>query len=215
MSNHTDKFTKIYETHVWNSKDVSNEFKGNSGPGSSLEFNGPYIEFLRDFIEMNHIKTVHDMGCGDWRTGPPIYAGLDVEYTGYDVYRPMVDALQKRYKRVPNWRFEYKDCSKDFATMGSADLLIVKDVLQHWTNQDIYQFLQYLKNSKAYKYVLITNCYCLNLGLLGPFSFLIRPFIEGEGHFRLMDHTSAIFRDIPLELQFTYNTKKVYLWKLK
>ena len=214
MTTHEQTFTTIYENHTWSSTDVSKDFHGNSGPGSSLEFNAPYIEFLRDFIDSHGIKTVEDLGCGDWRTGPSIYAGLDVRYKGFDVYEPMIQSLAKRFWRVSQWNFEKKDCMQSLDSLGPADLLIVKDVLQHWTDSDIYTFMKFLHEKRRYKYVLITNCYKLNVPSLGPLTSVINFFAQDEGYFRLLDANSHVLKEWPLQHMLTYKTKKVYLWDL-
>lgn len=40
----------------------------------------------------------------------------------------------------------------------SGDLCILKDVLQHWKNEQIYLFLDYLTKSGKFKYILLVNC---------------------------------------------------------
>jgi len=37
-------------------------------------------------------------------------------------------------------------------------LCIIKDVLQHWPLEYIYTFLDYLVESKKFKYIFIVNC---------------------------------------------------------
>ena len=40
----------------------------------------------------------------------------------------------------------------------SADLCVIKDVLQHWPLSSIYTFLDAIYNSKKFKYIVVTNC---------------------------------------------------------
>ena len=37
-------------------------------------------------------------------------------------------------------------------------MCILKDVIQHWSLKKIYSFLDYLTESKKFKYILIVNC---------------------------------------------------------
>ena len=37
-------------------------------------------------------------------------------------------------------------------------MCILKDVIQHWTTEEIYVFMDYLIESKKFKYILLVNC---------------------------------------------------------
>ena len=37
-------------------------------------------------------------------------------------------------------------------------MCILKDVIQHWPLKEIYLFLDYLTQSKKFKYILLINC---------------------------------------------------------
>jgi hypothetical protein len=80
-------FTSIYENCMWGNNN-NNEYKGSSGGGSDVYLNkDTYVLFLKNFINTNSIKTVVDLGCGDFRCGKLIYDDLNVLYSGYDVYK--------------------------------------------------------------------------------------------------------------------------------
>lgn len=55
-----------------------------------FESAAPRIEFVRRFIKENSIKSVVDLGCGDWQFSPYIYHDLFVAYVGYDVVLPVI-----------------------------------------------------------------------------------------------------------------------------
>jgi len=40
----------------------------------------------------------------------------------------------------------------------AGDICILKDVIQHWSLNEIYLFLDYLTESKKFKYILLVNC---------------------------------------------------------
>lgn len=148
---HTQIFTGIYEREYWGSNNQT--YKGSSGSGSSVEFNREYIPWLRNFIQEHRIQSVVDIGCGDFRCGPAIYDGLDVTYTGFDVYEPMIQSLQQY--STPTRQFRVQDCFANRA-LPQADMCILKDVLQHWTTAEIYDFMDFL--TTQYKTILICNC---------------------------------------------------------
>jgi hypothetical protein len=79
-------FTHIYENNVWGNNNSTN-YNGSSGSGSDIDYNRHnYIPFLKKFIIDNNIKTIIDLGCGDFRCGTLIYDDLDILYNGYDTY---------------------------------------------------------------------------------------------------------------------------------
>jgi hypothetical protein len=62
-------FTDVYENKVWGSNNVA-EYIGSSGPGSDVNYNkNTYVPFLKNFITANNVKTIVDLGCGDFRCG--------------------------------------------------------------------------------------------------------------------------------------------------
>jgi hypothetical protein len=147
-------FTGIYERSYWGSN-MKVAYRGSSGSGSDPEYNRPYIEWLRDFIRDRSIQTIVDLGCGDFRCGSLIYKGLPVAYIGLDVYRPLIESLQAEY---PEFQFRHLDAFMEPDQIPSGDLCILKDVLQHWSNQDITVFLDSVIRSRKFRWILICNC---------------------------------------------------------
>jgi SAM-dependent methyltransferase len=140
----TKTFSRIYREHEWGG--ISK-----SGPGSTPTLLGRYLQILRHFINQNSIYSIVDIGCGDWALGQPMdWKGLD--YTGVDIVPDVVNSLNTRFGRN-NVRFLCLDAR--FADLPTADLCILKDVLQHLSNRSIEQVLRQLGN--RYKYALITN----------------------------------------------------------
>lgn len=66
-------FTNIYETKYWG----DSEFY--SGPGSEVFYlKDNYVPFLKQFILDNSIKSIVDLGCGNFKCGPLVYDDLDI-----------------------------------------------------------------------------------------------------------------------------------------
>jgi hypothetical protein len=155
MANHVDEFTNIYETCAWGYNN-NPHYKGSSGAGSSIELNAKtYVPFLRKFIKENNIKSIVDIGCGDWRCGQLIYMGLNVEYTGIDVYEPLIKYNESQW---PHYNWLCMNVQKERADLPVGDLLVIKDVIQHWYLPEITEFMDYITTCDKYKYILITNC---------------------------------------------------------
>lgn len=150
-------FTNIYENCVWGNNENDN-YKGSSGSGSSEDGNkDSYVPLVKNFIIDNNIKSVIDLGCGDFTFSPLIYDELDISYTGYDVYKKLVDYNSQKFL-FPKYSFLHLDFFNNKEFIKNGDLCILKDVLQHWPLNNIYNFLDYLVENKKFKFILICNC---------------------------------------------------------
>lgn len=135
-------FDEIYKTHYW----------GNgSGSGSLPEATTPYREFLQRFISENGIRSVIDLGCGDWQFSKLIdWSG--VKYHGFDVAESVVEKNREAYG-TDKITFSVME---NYHLIPAADLLIIKDVLQHLSNQEIDRIIKQL--IPRFKLTLVTNC---------------------------------------------------------
>lgn len=135
-------FETIYAKNVWGH---------GSGEGSLLVHVGPYVRFLEKFLTRRQIKSVVDFGCGDWQFSQHVRWGK-IEYRGFDIVPAVIAANRQHHESE---RVSFHDTTADFADLPTADLLIVKDVLQHWSDETILDFLPVLSR---YPLALITNC---------------------------------------------------------
>ncbi|MGE0717326.1 MAG: class I SAM-dependent methyltransferase [Alphaproteobacteria bacterium] len=163
----SDVFQGIYRRGAWG--------KG-SGGGSKIELTRGYIEFLMRAMDALDVRSVVDIGCGDWQFSQFVDWG-DRIYTGVDVDPELIETNTKRFG-APNIRFRRLDVFKE-APFG--DLLICKDVLQHWTIEMVLAFREILPN---FRYALITNCMepaakrniAVDLGRFRPLDVSAAPF---------------------------------------
>jgi hypothetical protein len=150
-------FTNIYENNCWGNNNIT-EYNGSSGQGSALQYNkDTYIPFLKKFINDNKIKNIVDLGCGDFLCGKLIYDDLNISYTGYDTYKKVIDYNSKQYS-LPKYSFVHLDFYNDKENIINGELCILKDVIMHWSLDNIYTFLDYLVECKKFKYILLCNC---------------------------------------------------------
>ena len=139
-----DIFAFIYDRSVWG---------GGSGAGSNLQVTVPYIGYLRYLMEHHDVRTIVDLGCGDWRFARHLdFTGR--EYIGYDVVPSVVEANRVAYG-APNIRFEHADAAQ-VDSLPEADLIVCKDVLQHLSNRNVLRVLE--KCARA-RLALFTNDY--------------------------------------------------------
>ena len=150
-------FTDIYENKIWGDN-YNLEYIGSSGGGSDIECNiNTYVPFLKKLIIHNNIKNIVDLGCGDFKCGKLIYDDLNIQYTGYDTYKKIID-YHSRNVENPKYSFHHLDFFNNKEMILGGDLCILKDVIQHWKMDEIYTFLDYLVENKKFKYILICNC---------------------------------------------------------
>lgn len=175
---HNQDLAEIFRRHY---EDGNSNWGKSSGPGSSPYSTIQYRSFIENFIRMNNIEKVVDVGCGDWQFSRFInFDGVD--YLGFDIVSSVVEKNNVNFRTN---KINFRMMPSDIEDIQSADLLIMKDVLQHLSNQEILQFKN--KVFQKFKYCLLTNSYrklnvktnidikdggfrCLDLSL-PPFSF--------------------------------------------
>lgn len=136
------RFEEIYATDEWGQ---------GSGEGSFPVHTRGYIHFLQRFIKARNVKTVVDLGCGDWQFSRYIdWSG--VNYQGFDLVAPVIEKNREHFAAA---NIEFHRYDGDFSQLPQADLLIAKDVLQHWSNETVLEFLPQLEH---YPLTLLTNC---------------------------------------------------------
>jgi len=149
-------FTYMYEYCIWGNN-KNNKYSGSSGPGSSVEYNEKYIEIVKKVIKDYNINNIVDLGCGDFIIGRLLYDDINVSYTGYDVYKKIIDYHITQYPE-PKYTFKHLDFYTNKESIIEGDMCILKDVIQHWPTEEIYVFMDYLIESKKFKYILLVNC---------------------------------------------------------
>lgn len=191
-------FSKIYEQNAW----------GNgSGPGSAPENTKSYRTILQYLLNEPYINTIVDLGCGDWQIMSLITIPENKKYTGLDVVPGLIEAHQQKYAK-PNVEFKL---TQGLADLPSGDLLVIKDVIQHWPNAQIYEFIQTVL--PKFKYALITNCFKACAQWPG-FQQIYNQDIQ-LGGYRPIDLTDAPFNLKNAELYIEYaggGDKRTYLW---
>jgi 2-polyprenyl-3-methyl-5-hydroxy-6-metoxy-1,4-benzoquinol methylase len=124
-----------------------------SGGGSNPYFTVEYRAFIDKFIRMNNIKSVVDVGCGDWQFSR--FLNFDgVSYLGLDVVPGVIERNDRVYgsKNV-----HFRTAPENIGDIEKADLLIMKDVLQHLPNSVIFSYAQVV--FPGFKHCLLTNSF--------------------------------------------------------
>jgi SAM-dependent methyltransferase len=134
-------FSFIYEKDLWG--------RG-SGAGSFPEYTQPYVVMLQRFLHDHQIRSVVDVGCGDWQFSRLIDWG-GVDYLGLDLVESLIEANRKAFA-TNSIAFEV---SKVGEPLPSADLVLCKDVLQHLPLAVVADYLA--EFGQRFNHVLITN----------------------------------------------------------
>lgn len=135
--NMKERFTYVYDNNVW----------GGSGGGSDPAYLGEYFKWLNQFIKEKKIKTVLDYGCGLSGSGQLLHVPM---YYGVDVVESVVKHCRINYSSPTR---HYFGANEPFP--NNIDLLIVKDVLMHWSYDEIEKFISSF--CKYHKYVVLVN----------------------------------------------------------
>lgn len=168
-----------------------------SGPGSLPSSTIEYRSFLERFIQENGVKTVTDLGCGDWQSSRYMNWS-SVRYTGLDVVQSLIDENNKRYA-AGNISFHL---SRSLDSLPGGDLLISKEVLQHLPNKLIAAYLDAI--SQRYKFALLTNSIAPGSG--------VNSDIEAGGY-RPLRLEAAPFHAPGAIVLVYYPTNGHYIWR--
>lgn len=141
-----DIFTNIYKNNSWKGKESV------SGAGSDLHETGELLKQLPELLKRHKIKTIIDLPCGDFNWMKHLEYNFD-HYTGIDIVEEIVMANNRKYGNDTRV-FKKKDCLND--DIGSADLLMCRDLLIHFSEADIFRFFQNLQKTNI-TYILTTH----------------------------------------------------------
>jgi len=185
-----------YEKEYWEKRYY---LGGNSGAGSYGKEVSDKIDIIVDLVKKNNIKTILDVGCGDFNFGSILLPKIPgVKYKGLDI-SPQIIATNKLLHKGAE--FEVFDWQNE-----KADLVICMDVLFHIIEDEDYEKLaKYLK--KAHKKNLVVS-------QMGGFEKL--PALAPHVNPRKMNKKSMFgkFKELivmPLEGEVT--TKDIYIFE--
>ena len=184
---------QIYDLKLWGGKN----FDFYSGEGSHrTEIVQPYLDTIIYFLSShNNALTICDLGCGDFNIGKHL-----VDYTKKYVAVDIVDELIERNKtkfKANNLDFFCLDIAQD--DLPKADCIILRQVLQHLSNEEITSIIKKLTN---YKYIILTEH--LPLGDFEP----NKDKIASQG-IRLKQNSGVDLSVDPFNLKFVEEKKLV------
>lgn len=137
------EFRDIYTHHKWLGE-------SKSGPGSDFDRTIEYRELLAHFLESHQIESITDLGCGEWSFSQYMdFSGIN--YMGIDTVASVIAGNQAR---CGSSQFTFRCIDAVNEAIPQADLLIVKEVLQHLPLDDVHRILA---KSRSYRYTIFVN----------------------------------------------------------
>ena len=141
-----ETFRRIYARNLWGGD------KGQfcSGLGSTDGHAEAYAAMVRAFIAEHGVRSVVDLGCGDFRVAAR-FITPELDYVGVDIV-PELIAHHRKNHSTPTIRFLCADMLED--ALPTADLCLVRQVFQHLSNTEIQQALGRLGQ---FRHVIVTE----------------------------------------------------------
>lgn len=141
-------FSKIHADNFWASKESV------SGVGSEISYTSNLRESLTEVISIFNIRSICDAPCGDFNWIKKVLLEKNsISYTGIDIVPKLIDKNNELYK-TEKVKFICGDICTD--PLPKSELLIVRDVLFHLSNQDLILFKENLRKTD-FKYLLVSQ----------------------------------------------------------
>jgi len=121
---------------------------GNSGDGSYDKLAEFKSEFINNFVKLNHIDSIIEIGCGD---GNQLNYAKYPKYIGYDVSEEALRLCRSKFNEDKTKAFKHLN---SFAT-DRADLSLSLDVIYHLIEDDVFEVHMNQLFSVSDKYVII------------------------------------------------------------
>jgi len=134
-----ETFQNIYRAKGWG----DNGMAFCSGSGSRGQISQQYCAFIVKFIREHQIQSMVDLGCGDFAIGKQIVEASSVRYTGIDV---VPELIEHHKNTVHDTRVSFRCADITNDPLPAADLCLVRQVLQHLSNDEVKKVLANLRN---------------------------------------------------------------------
>ncbi len=175
-----DVFRDIYARNEWGG--ARGAFY--SGTGSEESQATAYAEAVRKFVLDRGIKSIVDLGCGDYRVGRMLRS-TGVHYSGVDIVPELIERNRALFADQDT-AFLCRDLLDE--ELPDGELCLVRQVLQHLSNAEIAKAVGRLSR---YHYVLITEHYPAPGRLVSP------NFDKPHGPDTRVVDGSGVFLDLP------------------
>ena len=140
------RFNEIYQTNFWPGE-------SRSGIGSTLNATKNIRAHLPKLFKKFNIKKLFDAPCGDFNWMSEVLKKCEIDYLGADIVNDIIVINKIKYE---NDKIRFKKLDIRFDKLPESDLMICRDCLFHFSNKDIFLFLENFLSSEI-KYLLMTS----------------------------------------------------------
>jgi hypothetical protein len=137
-------FGRVYAAGLWGPGQTS-------GDGSTPQQAGPYLDAVNALAKVSGWRRVIDLGCGDGFVASRLEAP---EVVGVDCHAPHIDRL---HRESPGKGWLRLDIDRDRERLPSGDAALLKDVLQHWPNRLVRDWLAWARDCGKWRWVVCTQ----------------------------------------------------------
>ena len=150
-TNSNEIFNKIYKNRLWGKEEDNDRLY--SGEGShDPHLTDEYVKVIKDLLISFDNPSVLDLGCGDFEVGKSFIPYVN-NYIAADVSSIMIEQNKKRFSDL-GVRFLHLDGSIN--EIPTVDIILLRQVLQHLSNNDIRNMLEKINLSKS-KFLCVTE----------------------------------------------------------
>jgi SAM-dependent methyltransferase len=137
-------FGRIYASGLWGPDQIS-------GGGSTPQQAGPYLDVVNGLVRVSGWRRVVDLGCGDGWVASRLAAP---EVVGVDCHAPHVNRLRRE---MPGREWLHLDLDRDREQLSAGDAALLKDVLHHWPNRLVRDWLTWARRCGKWRWVVCTQ----------------------------------------------------------
>jgi hypothetical protein len=142
-------FDEVYRKKIWQRGAAA------SGPGSEGYLADRYVELIREYAARHNLRTAVDGGCGDFEVGSRI-APIFESYVALDVSPRIIGINRRRYDVLAKRNVTFAVADMMSGPLPPADLILIRQVLQHLSNAQIVKILANVESSN-WRRVLVTE----------------------------------------------------------
>lgn len=140
-------FKAIYQKNAWLNENTR------SGNGSDLE-ETPIIRMkIPELLQKYEVQTMFDAGCGEFYWQKEMDLSFVTFYMGVDIVPAIIDHNKEKYAQDGRI-FKVMDITTD--QIPCVDIIICRDVFQHFSDNDIMRAVSNMKRSGS-KYLLTST----------------------------------------------------------
>jgi len=145
----SQKFEYIYKNKFWGSGVNKNFYSGEGSHNPKIV--KPYVEIIKKILSELPNPIVVDLGCGDFNIGSQLFSSTK-KYYGIDVVEDLINFNKKKFE---NEKLIFSKLDITCDSLPSGNVCLVRQVLQHLSNEDIFSFIKNIRGK--FKYLIVTE----------------------------------------------------------